>query len=273
MQAVWGLEPRVSVTLARVRRLMLIAVACSLGATAHAHIGPSEQENNRYVKLTLLGNRVRLLYTYYIGEVPGRQVRHRMDANRDGVLDDQEQQRFGAEIAVTVAANLDVTVDERRVSLQFDTVSVGVGTPTVAAGAFSVDLVTWLCLDDATARTHHDIVLFDHWRPPQPGETELRVEESPGVEVSRSTFGSDGKISQLEFKWIESQDPRPLDVQGLFLAFDVVPGAADMATDQCGAPPPAPVQASRAWRWVLYAVGAGALLVLIVLAIGRRTGS
>ncbi len=244
-----------------------------MGATAHAHIGPSVQENNRYIKLTVLGNRVRLLYTYYIGQVPGRQARHRMDANRDGVLDDEEQARFGAEIARTVAANLEITVDETRVPLQFGTVSVGVGTPTVDAGAFSIDLVTWLCFDVDAARTRHDIVLFDHWRPPQPGETELRVEESPGVEVSRSTFGSDGTVSQLRFKWVESQDPRPLDVQGLYLAFDVDPSTADMAVDQCAPPRPPADQATPASRWVLYAVVGGALLVLIAVAIGRRTGS
>ncbi len=244
-----------------------------MGATAHAHIGPSVRENNRYVKLTLLGNRVRLLYTYYLGEVPGRQARHRMDANRDGVLDDAEQARFGADIAATVATNLDVTVDERRVPLQFGTVSVGVGTPTVDAGAFSVDLVTWLCLDDAATQTRHDIVLFDHWRPPQPGETELRVEESPGVEVSRSTFGSDGTVSQLKFKWVETRGPRPHDVQGLYLAFDVDPNTADMAVDQCAPPEPPADRATPVSHWVLYAIGGGALLVLIAVAIARRTGS
>ncbi len=244
-----------------------------MGATAHAHIGPSVQENNRYVKLTLLGNRVRLLYTYYMGEVPGRQARHRMDANRDGVLDEEEQRRFGADIAATVAANLDISVDDKRGPVQFGTVSVGVGTPTVDAGAFSVDLVTWLCLDDAATQTRHDIVLFDHWRPPQPGETELRVEKSPGIEVSRSTFGSDGTVSQLRFKWVETRNPRPLDAQGLYLAFDVDPNTADMAVDQCA--PPETIPAHRtASRWALYAVfGGAALLVLIAVASGRRTGT
>jgi hypothetical protein len=236
-----------------------------MGANALGHIGPSVRENNRYLKLTALGRRVRLLYTYYLGEVPGQQARRRMDADRDGVLADAEQARFGDEIARTVASQLDVTVDGRRVEVAFDEVNVGIGTPAVQGGAFSVDLVVWLCLDPAAAA--HAIVLYDHWKAPDPGETELRVEESPGVEVTRSTFGADGTVSQLHFQWVEQSDPRPLDAQGLRVELAVDAAAADMSAGACAAAGGGARRASASGFWTTGVVIAGVCVVMAGLAL------
>lgn len=200
-----------------------VVVATLWSAGARAHVGPSVRENNRYLKLTLLGNRARLLYTYYVGEVPGARLRPRLDKNGDGVLSDAEARAFGDEVAATVASNLELTVDGAPVAITWERVDVGLGTPATNAGAFSVDLVAWICADGAA---EHTLVLHDHWKPPEAGETEVRVEESPGVRVARSTFGADGPHSQLRFKWIGGAGP--IDRDGLHVAYAVDTATADM---------------------------------------------
>jgi hypothetical protein len=265
----------VGVTLTPLRRAVFIACVCSiLWAPALAHIGPSERANNRYVKLTLFGDRARLLYTYYVGDVPGRGARARMDANRDRALAEDEASAFGAEVGATVAAHLEVTVDGQRVPIEWRVTDVGLGTPAVDAGSLSVDLVTWLCFD--SSRASHDVVVFDHWLPPDPGETEVRIEESPGVSVSRSTFGSDGQISQLHFVWAEATGPRPLDAQGLYLSFDVDAARADMHGAECAAAPTAAqIPPRRERNWLAYAAIAAGIAVAVAaalaLALARRT--
>ena len=58
-----------------------IGLLCAL--PSFAHVAPSERENNRYILVAPLGDRVRLAYTVYMGQVPGRQARDRINANRE----------------------------------------------------------------------------------------------------------------------------------------------------------------------------------------------
>src|SRR6476659_5617187 len=89
-----------------------LALALTLAAVqAAAHVAPSVDDNNRYLKLTPLGDRVRLAYTVFYGEVPGAAMRQQLDANRDGTIDDAESSAFGEKLAAEVAASIDVTVD------------------------------------------------------------------------------------------------------------------------------------------------------------------
>lgn len=248
----------------------LVAVFAAGQPRALAHIGPSPQANNRYVKLTLLGDRVRLLYTVYLGDAPGQQTRRRIDLDRNGTIDADEQAAFGRELAATVARHLDARVDGQRTAVEFADVNVGIGTPSAAAGAFSVDLVAWLCLPPG--RTH-ELVLWDHWRPPSPGESELRVEPSPGIDVTYSAFGAGERISQLQFRWLETRDPRPLDTLGFHLAFAVGDGAPRPDT-ACGAPA---VQATgvrprRRWWTIAVAIAAAGIAIAAAARAYRRRG-
>ena len=52
------------------RRVFLV-VAITV-ASAAAHVSPSVDDNNRFLKLTPLGDRVRLAYTVLFGDNPGR---------------------------------------------------------------------------------------------------------------------------------------------------------------------------------------------------------
>src|SRR6185436_9352806 len=105
---------------------------------AHAHVAPSVDDNNRYLKLTPMGDRVRLAYTVFFGEIPGAEARRSIDANRDGTISEAEAQAFGTKVAADVAGALDVTVDGAQQRVVWADVVVGMGTQRTAAGAFAV---------------------------------------------------------------------------------------------------------------------------------------
>jgi hypothetical protein len=244
-----------------------LGVLASAGAAA-AHVGPSVEDNNRYIKLTVFGNRIRLLYTFYLGQQPGRQTRARIDRRRDGHIDEAESRAFGDEIAEVVAKNLELRIDGEAHAPSWHRVDVGLGTPTTDAGALSVDLVAWLCLDQPATRTTHGLVLFDHWKPPFPGENEVFIEESPGVDVRRARFGADGPVSQLRFRWVAGS---PLDSQGLFIDFAVDPAEAETApTPGCPGATAATTAQPRRARWPLIAAGLGVIAIASLLWRARR---
>jgi len=166
-----------------------VTLAAALAAgPAGAHVAPSVDDNNRYLKLTPLGDRVRLAYTVFYGEVPGAGMRRTLDTNRDGTIDLAESQAFGDRLAAELAAALDVTVDGARQPVAWSQVVVGMGTPQTTAGTFSIDLVAWICL--ASPRGRHAVQLRDRFPLARPGETEVKVEDSPGVMIDRARIGA-----------------------------------------------------------------------------------
>jgi len=169
------------------RALLVLAITVVVAAQASAHVAPSVDENNRYLKLTPLGDRVRLAYTVFFGEVPGAQLRPSIDADHDGLISESEAQTFGTKLAAEVAAALDVSVDAGKHDIVWAEVSVGMGSPTVRGGSFSIDLITYLCLP--AARGRHAVLMRDRFQLPRPGETEVLVEDSPGVAVDHARIG------------------------------------------------------------------------------------
>jgi hypothetical protein len=202
------------------------------GDVGLAHVAPSVDTNNRYLKISAMPDRIRMVYTVYIGEIPGAQARRRMDTDRDGVLSDAEAQTYGDDTAQQVAQALAIELDGTPAPITWAEIDVGLGTPAVDAGSFSVDLVTWLCLDGATLQRSHSMSLFDHFKLTRPGETELRVEASPGLRIGKSTLGVDGAHSQLEFKWRGAGGPT--SKLGFFLDYSVDP---DLDIDGAACPP------------------------------------
>jgi len=205
---------------------VMLATALA-AARAGAHVAPSVDSNNRYLKLTPLGDRVRLAYTVFYGDVPGAGMRRTIDANRDGAIDDAESQAFGDRIATEIAAALEITVDGARQPVAWSQVIVGMGTPQTAAGTFSIDLVAWLCL--ASPRGKHAVLLRDRLALARPGETEVKVEDSPGVTVDRARIGAADDPS-YDYKLVGPAGPLAddgLDLQFTAAATSVV--ASDAA--------------------------------------------
>jgi len=169
------------------RRGLVLAIMLGAAAAASAHVAPSVDDNNRYLKLTPLGDRVRLAYVIFYGELPGARLRPALDDDHDGAISDAEGRAFGQRLGAEIAAALDVSIDGARQRLVWSTVSVGLGAPRVAAGSFSVDLVANLCLP--AARGRHELRLFDRFRLARPGELEVKIEDSPGVRIERVQVG------------------------------------------------------------------------------------
>jgi len=241
--------------------VVAITVA-SAAAPTHAHVSPSVDDNNRFLKLTPLGDRVRLAYTVLYGDNPGRALRPVMDTDGDGLVSDAEAQIFSATLAKAVAAGLDIDVDGRPQPMAWREVHVGMGAPQATAGTFSVDLVGYLCL--ASARGAHAIQLRDHYKLARPGETEVKIEDSPGVAIIRARVGP-ADDPTFDYKFVGPGGP--LYDDGLDLRFEASSRAAVPADGACAAEVRA---GGSALPWVLAGVGACALAGAGWIVLRRR---
>jgi hypothetical protein len=231
--------PSIAASARRTGRWALVAALAV--RPADAHVAPSVGDNNRYLKMTPLGDRVRLAYTVFYGERPGAELRTAIDANRDGAIDDAESQAFGARIADQLAAALELTVDGAPRPVTWSQVVVGMGTPSASAGTFSIDLIAAICV--TPPRGSHAIELRDRFELAHPGETEIRFEDSPGVAIDRARIGDDDEPG-VDYKII---GPTPVlgaagPTGGIALAFTAGPKAVVTADAACArpAPPPGP---------------------------------
>lgn len=249
----------------------LAAVLAAWPGIAHAHVAPALDSNNRYLRITPMRDRIRLAYTVYIGEVPGAQARLRMDRNRDGQLDDSESRVYADELAQQVLAGLDISMDGAPYQLSWSESHVGLGTPVTAAGSFSVDLIGWICAED---RAIHTAVIFDRFRIDRPGETEVKVNQSPGIDITRSSLGESDEAPLLELKW--TGEDGPLTSRGLHIDYQVNTALAVVPPGaQCNANE---VESERAeprnWLavWALLGLGMAALAAFICYRLARGRG-
>ena len=159
-------------------------------APAAAHFAPSRDVNNRAIKITVLPDGVRVAYTVFFGERPGAGERRRMDADGNGTLDRDEAAAFGERLRREIAERVTVVVDGTP-GREWSVSDVGLGAAAVTGGAFSVDLLLRAPLGDAEP---HTMRFEDRLALPTPGDTHLRVDESPGVSLVSADKGA-----QLDF--------------------------------------------------------------------------
>lgn len=204
--------------------LLVLAITLA-GTAAGAHVAPSVDDNNRYLKLSPAADRVRIAYTVFFGEVPGAQTRPSIDSNKNGQISDDEAQAFGVKLASEVGGSLELTLDGKTLPVTWSTVATGMGSPQVAAGSFSVDLIAWPCL--ATARGKHTLLLKDRFRVPRPGETEVKVEDGPGITIGHTRIGRASDPGH-EYKFVGPGGPLMDDgIEVTFTASDTAPLASD----------------------------------------------
>lgn len=164
-------------------------IAGALGvAPAVAHSPPSELTTDRYLKVTPMGDRVRLAYTIVYGQVQGAALRRQLDRDRDGRIADAEAEVLGEQLDRQVASDLHLAIDGRALRWEWSRVDVGLGTDAVAAGALSVDLIAWLCTGGGAT---HALAVRDDVRLEAMGTSELTIEVGPGVEVEGATLGGE----------------------------------------------------------------------------------
>lgn len=235
------------------------------------HVAPSVDDNNRYLKVTPLGDRVRLAYTVLFGQVPGATERRSIDANHDGQIDDAEAQAFADKIGSQVAATLDVDLDGAGQKVTWSIVAAGMGTPVVAAGTFSVDLVAYFCF--AHPQGQHRLLLRDRFRIPRPGETEARVEDSPGITIERAHVGP---ADDPGHDYVFAGPGGPLQDDGLEVVFTIGDHAVPGGDDACRAGPAAAgggrAPGGHLGLWLgLGAVAVAAALSLVLILRRRRS--
>jgi hypothetical protein len=231
-------------------RRVLLPLVVMITPLADAHVSPSVDDNNRYVKVSPQADRVRVAYTVFFGEVPGAALRPKLDTNKDGSISDGEAQVFGDRIGAEVIGGLDLELDGKQQRVAWKAVSVGMGTPTVAAGSFSIDMIAYVCL--ARARGRHEVRLKDNYRVPKPGETEVRVEDATGITVELARIGGADALAN-DFKFVGPGGPLSDDgLRIVFVASDDAP-----LSNECDAIAAEPARIP----WL--AIGLGALAIAI----------
>ncbi len=213
--------------------------------TAAAHVAPSVDDNNRYVTLTPESDRVRISYIVFFGEVPGAIERRIIDTNRDGQISNVEGHAYAVAFGDQLAASLETQVDGTMAPFIWSSIEVGMGSPEVAAGTFSIDLVAYACL--AIPRGSHHLTFHDRFRVPHPGETEVKVDDAPGITIDRARIGAADDPSH-DYRFAGAGGP--IADPGLELAFTAGPQTA--VSGRCAAP----------------ASGASHTLVFVLLGIG-----
>ena len=239
-----------------------------VGPTAEAHVAPSVDDNNRYVKLTPAADRLRIAYTVFFGENPGRQMRPGLDTNKDRLLSEDEGAQFAAKLSREVADGIELTIDRTTHPIRWATVAVGFGTPDTSGGSFSVDMIAYVCVPSGA---RHTVLLRDRFRVPKPGETEVKVEDALGITIEHARVGPFDDPSH-DYKLVGPGGPLMDD--GLDVAFTVTDKAprGDRACSDPSADAGAPAGSSRWWLALVALVVAGALALLVrgILVARRR---
>jgi hypothetical protein len=237
----------------------LKAALCVVAVTVlSGHVAPSVDDNNRYLKVTPLHDGIRLAYTVFFGEIPGASERRTLDENRDGRIDDAEAQRFADKLGAQVAAALDIEVDGVAQRVHWDLVTAGLGSDAVAAGSFSIDLVAFACGNPGLT---HKILVRDQFRIPRPGETEVKVEDSPGVAFTRAHVGpADDPTHDFRF----AGPGGPLSDDGLEVEYTVTAKTPAIPAGKCSAAGSTPASAKPAASKLGLIIIAG----VVVLGIG-----
>jgi hypothetical protein len=244
---------------AAVRRALVLMITLVAGL-AVAHVGPSKDDNNRYLKLTPHRDRVRFAYTVFFGEIPGLQTRPSIDTDRDGTISETEAQAFGNKVAAEVAAGLDVSVDGKQLKLQWAEVVVGMGSPSTRAGSFSIDMITQLCLEPDAK---HHLLVRDRFKLTRPGETEVKIEDGPGIKLGTVKVGAIADAHH-QFKFVGPGGPLMDD--GIDLAFEVT-DKAPAASSACTAPTGAPPGDDQRSLPTGLVIGAAAIIAFVLAAI------
>lgn len=209
-----GPDVTLSHLMQRVAAMVTLGVVLAITSPAFAHVSASVNDNNRYLKVTPAADRIRIAYTVFYGEVPGRLLRPSLDTNHDGQITDAEASITATTVATDVAASLELIVDGKPRPVVWSTSVVGLGTPAVTGGAVSVDLVAWICLP--TPGGAHHVRLRDRYRVPNPGETEVKIEDGLGITIDRTRIGT-AEDSGHDYKFLGPGGPLLDD--GLDLAF------------------------------------------------------
>ena len=143
---------------------------------------------NRYGRLVLLPHRLILDYSLMVGEVPAQALLHAVDRNDDGQLDDAEQAQLRTQLQRTIERDVHLQLDGKPLSLRWSCQPLSLRSTRVEAAPFALEMSAEAELDNTPQP--RQLMIDDRADLPPVGEVELRVEESPALNILFTHDGS-----------------------------------------------------------------------------------
>lgn len=150
---------------------------------------------NRYSRLEVGGERIRILYVLDIAEIPAVQERQVADVDRDGTVSEAEWTAYAQPKAAALAANLSLAVDGQPVPL-----TVAASQATTAPGQAGLPLVRLEATLDGllpTGASQRRGTFQDRNEPTRIGWREIVVQSGPNAEITESTVPAEGITEEL----------------------------------------------------------------------------
>src|SRR2546421_536328 len=140
-------------------RYLFIAVLLAPTGIVHAHpLGIFSV--NRYTRIDLAGEAIRLVYVMDVAEIPSIQEFTKIDRNGDGNVDDQERNRYAEETTARIADEFRLTVDGGEAAVR--PTHYEVSFPEGQGGLKTIRLVSTFETSLPSNAQTHDIAFIDH---------------------------------------------------------------------------------------------------------------
>lgn len=195
--------------------ILLILLSLEPG-TVQAHPQFALSTVNRYGRLVLLPHRLILDYSLMIGEIPAQAHKRAADRNEDGQLDEAEQAQLRTLLQRTIERDVHLQLDGKPLSLRWSCQPLALRSTRMEAAPFALEMSAEAELDNTPQP--HQLIIDDRADLPPVGEVELRVEESPFLNILLTHAGST-TASQDSAKSAPDPVIGPARVQLLFRQF------------------------------------------------------
>jgi ABC-type nickel/cobalt efflux system permease component RcnA len=150
---------------------------------------------NRYARIELGREAIRLVYVMDVAEIPSIREFTKIDANADGVADEQERSRYAGTKLAEIAGAFRLTIDGNRVDVR--SVAHELSFPEGQGGLKTTRLTsTFEALLSGDSRSH-DVHFVDHNFDDRIGWKEIVVRPLDGAEVEQSSVGTSDLTSEL----------------------------------------------------------------------------
>jgi len=167
--------------------LFLLQFSWLSEGSARAHPQFALSTVNRYGRLVLLPNRVLLDYSLMVGEVPSEQFKRQADLNGNGILSEQEQSQMREHLQHSIAREVRMQLDKQPLPLRWTVQPLALKSPAVEPAPFALELSAEAALPDDHGP--HELRFDDRADLPPVGEVELRIEDSPFVQLLTTRSG------------------------------------------------------------------------------------
>jgi len=164
--------------------ILVVLLLAPAAALAHAQYRPFSL--NRYTKISFDYDSVRFTYTVTVGDIPAQTLKLRADDDGDQVLSDDEIRPLGVWMHGLLFSGLHVRLDGREIKTDPGTASIQLLSKKVMYGPLRFRF-RWR-IECGPGR--HELFYHDRSRLPALEQTELFVQERPGmrlVSVSKRT--------------------------------------------------------------------------------------